>query len=399
VYRFEPNLRIPGPTHLPPQVREAGGRQMINHRGPEFAALMDRIDRGMRAFFGTQQPVMLLTAAGTGGLEAAIVNALSPADRVLAVPTGAFGDRFAKIATVYGADVTRLDTEWGRAADPAILRARLSKDNAFKAVLLTHNETSTGVTNPIPELAAVVHELAPHALILVDAISALGAVPFEMDAWGLDVVITGSQKAWMAAPGMTMLALSERGWAAAEEAKMPRVYFDLREAKKTAANGQTPWTPAVAVMYQVDAGLALMGVETPAGVFARHHACAEATRAGLRALGFELLADAAFASDTVTAAWIPEDLDWKAFNAGIKERFVVLAGGQGKLKGKIFRVGHLGAVSIDDILGAIGAMEEVAIEMGRPLEPGAAVAAAAAAARDAKTAKASATAIAAAVPA
>ena len=380
MYRFEPNLRIPGPTHLPPQVREAGGRQMINHRGPEFAALMDRIDKGMRVFFGTGQQVMLLTAAGTGGLEAAIVNALSPADRVIAVPVGAFGDRFAKIATVYGADVTRIDTEWGKAADPAKLRAKLEEDANFKAVLLTHNETSTGITNPIAELAAVVHELAPDALILVDAISGLGAVPFEMDAWGLDVVITGSQKAWMAAPGMTFLALSERAWAAAEVAKMPRFYFNLLDARRTAATGETPWTPAVAVMYQVDAGLALMLAETPAKVFERHAACAAATRAGLRALGFEPLADPAFASSTVTSYFIPEDLDWKSFNGEVKKRYVVLAGGQGKFKGKIFRVGHLGAVSLDDILGAISVMEDVSIEMGRPVTAGAAVAAAKAAA-------------------
>ncbi len=376
MHRFEPNLRIPGPTHLPPSVREAGGRQMINHRGPEFAALLDRIDRGMRVYFGTQQPVMLLTAAGTGGLEAAIVNQLSPGDRVLAVPTGAFGDRFAKIATAYGADVSRLEVEWGSAADPAALRARLADEPGVRAVLLTHNETSTGITNPVAELAAVARDMAPDALILVDAISALGAVPFEMDAWGLDVVVTGSQKAWMAAPGMTMLALSERAWAAAEVAGMPRVYFDLREARKSAASGQTPWTPAVAVMYQVDAGLALMAAETPAGVFARHHACAEATRAGLRELGFRLLADPAYASDTVTAAWIPADLDWKVYNAALKERFVVLAGGQGALKGKIFRVGHLGAVSLDDILGALAAMEAVLVEMGRPVEAGVALAAA-----------------------
>jgi aspartate aminotransferase-like enzyme len=197
-----------------------------------------------------------------------------------------------------------------------------------------------------------------------------------MDAWGLDVVVTGSQKAWMAAPGMSMIALSERAWTAVDAARMPRFYFDLREARKTAANGQTPWTPALAVMYQVDAGLALMEAETPDGVFARHAVCGAATRAGLEALGFPLLADRAFASNTVTAAWIQEDLDWKVFNAELKARSVILAGGQGKLKGKIFRVGHLGAVNVDDILGAIGAMEEVARSLGRPVEPGAAVAAA-----------------------
>lgn len=374
--RFEPNLRIPGPTALPPTVMAAGGRQMMNHRGPEFATLMQRIVAGMRPFFGTEAEIVLLTAAGTGALEAAVVNVLSPGDRVVAVPTGAFGDRFAKVAEVYGADVRRLEVEWGRAADPAALRAALLEEPTARAVLLTHNETSTGVTNPIPELAAVVHEVTPDALVLVDAISALGAVPFAMDAWGLDVVVTGSQKAWMAAPGMAFAAVGERAWAAAETARMPRFYFDFKRHRDSAAAWQTPWTPAVAVMYQVDEGLRLMAEETPAGVFARHAACAAAARAGLRALGFELLADPAFASQTVTAAWVPEGLDWKAFNAEVKRRGVVLAGGQGKLKGRIFRVGHLGSVEVEDVLGAIAVLEEASLRVGRPVEPGAALAAA-----------------------
>jgi aspartate aminotransferase-like enzyme len=355
---------------------EVGGRQMINHRGPEFAALMERIVRRMRPFFGTEAEIILLTAAGTGALEAAVVNVLSPGDRVLAVPTGAFGDRFAKAAEVYGADVRRLEVEWGRAADPAAVRAALLEEPNARAVLLTHNETSTGVTNPIAELAAAVREVAPAALILVDAISSLGAMPFEMDAWGLDVVATGSQKAWMAAPGMAFVAVSERAWAAMETARMPRFYLDLRRHRDSAATGQTPWTPAVAVMYQVDEGLRLMEEETAAGVFARHAACAAAARAGLTALGFDLLADPAHASPTVTAAWIPEGLDWKAYNGELKKRGLVLAGGQGKLKGKIFRIGHLGSVELEQVVGAIAVMEEAALRLGRSLVPGAAVAAA-----------------------
>jgi aspartate aminotransferase-like enzyme len=354
----------------------AGGRQMINHRGPEFAALMERIVRRMRPFFGTEAEILLLTAAGSGALEAAVVNVLSPGDRVLAVTVGAFGDRFAKVAEVYGADVRRLEVEWGRAATPAAVRAALLEEPAVRAVLLTHNETSTGVTNPIPELAAAVREVAPEALILVDAISALGAVPFDMDGWGLDLVVTGSQKAWMSAPGMAFAAVAARAWAAMESARMPRFYFDLQRARESAATGQTPWTPAVAVMYQVDEGLRLMEEETPAGVFARHAACAVATRAGLAALGFDLLAEPAFASQTVTAAWVPGDLDWKVFNAQLKERGLVLAGGQGKLKGRIFRIGHLGAVEVEDILGAIAVLEEASLRVGRVVEPGAAVAAA-----------------------
>ena len=373
--RFEPNLRIPGPTALPPTVREAGGRQMVNHRGDEFKALLKRVEAGMKPFFGTEHDVILLTCAGTGALEAAVVNVLSPGDPVLAVTMGAFGDRFAKVAEVYGAAVTRLEVEWGMAADPAAVREAAAAIPGLRAVLLTHNETSTGVTSDIAALAAAIRQVAPDALILVDGISALGAVPFRMDEWGLDLVVTGSQKAWMAAPGMAMAAVGPRAWKAGETAKMPRFYLDLKRHRDTQVAGETPWTPAVAVMYQVDEGIRLMNAEGD-GVFARHAACAAMTRAGLRAIGFELLAEDEVASKTVTAAWIPETLDWKSFNAGLKRRGLVLAGGQGKLKGRIFRLGHLGSVTTDDILAAIGVLEASAIEQGMNVAPGAAVAAA-----------------------
>jgi aspartate aminotransferase-like enzyme len=375
VTRFEQNLRIPGPTALPPSVREAGGRQMVNHRGDEFKALLHRVDEGMRPFFGTSSEVILLTCAGTGALEAAIVNTLSPGDPVLAVTMGAFGDRFASIAETYGASVTRLQVEWGRAADADAVREAAAAIPGLKAVLMTHNETSTGVTNDVATLAAAVRAVAPDALLLVDAISALGAVPFAMDAWGLDLVVTGSQKAWMAAPGMAMAALGPRAWAAAETARMPRFYLDLRRHRDAAVGGETPWTPAVAVLYQVDEGLRLMQAEGD-GVFARHEACVAMARSGLRALGFELLADDAVASRTVTAAWIPDGLDWKAFNGALKRRGLVLAGGQGKLKGKIFRLGHLGSVTTDDVLAALGTLEAALVELGRDVAPGVAVTAA-----------------------
>ena len=378
--RFEPNLRIPGPTALPPSVREAGGRQMINHRGPEFAAMLARILDGMKPFFGTTSDVAMLTCAGSGGLEAAIVNTLSPGDRVLAVSIGSFGDRFAKIAAIYGADVTKIEVEWGQAADPGVVAEALRAAPGYRAVLLTHNETSTGVMNPIAELAAAIRDASPESLILVDSVSGLGAVPFEMDAWGVDLVVTGSQKAWMSAPGLAMIAASERGWAATETATMPRFYLDLRSHRESAAAGQTPFTPAIAVVYQVDEGLRLMAAEGRDGIFARHEACAAASRAGLRALGFELLADDRVASKTVTAAKMPDGHEWKPFNAAIKSHGVVLAGGQGKLTGKIFRLGHLGSVTVDEILGAFAVLERVSIEQGRRIEPGLAVAAAQAAA-------------------
>jgi aspartate aminotransferase-like enzyme len=247
-------------------------------------------------------------------------------------------------------------------------------------VLLTHNETSTGVMNPIRELAAAVRDASPDSLILVDSVSGLGAVPFEMDEWGVDLVVTGSQKAWMAAPGLAMIAASDRGWAATETATMPRFYLDLGSHRESARAGQTPFTPAIGVVFQVDEGLRLMHVEGKEQVFARHAACAAASRAGLAALGFELLADPAFASQTVTAAWLAEGQDWKQFNTRIKGHGVILAGGQGKLANRILRLGHLGSVTVEDILDVIAVLERVALEEGRALEPGHAVGAAQAAA-------------------
>ena len=373
--RFEPNLRVPGPTGLPPSVRVAGGKQMINHRGPEFAAILARIQDGMKPYFGSNGDITILSNAGTGGLEASIVNTLSPGDRVLGVSIGSFGDRFASIAEAYGANVTRMMVEPGSAADPTDLRERL-RGGDYAAVLLTHNETSTGVMNPIAELIGVVRETAPDALVLIDGVSSLGAVPFEMDTWGADVVVTASQKAFMSAPGLAMVAASERAWAAMETSKMPRFYLDLRRHRASAATGETPWTPAIAVLYQVEEGVRLMAEETPTGVFARHTMCAAATQAGLEGLGFRLFADEAVRSTTVTAAWIPEDLDWKPFNADLRRAGLVLAGGQAKLTGKIFRVGHLGSVTIEEIIAAMATLEAALIGAGRDIEPGAGVAAA-----------------------
>lgn len=374
--RFEPNLRIPGPVGLPPSVRAAGGRQMINHRGPEFAGILQRVLERSRPFFGTESDIVVLSCSGSGGMEAVVVNMVSPGDRVLVVNIGSFGDRFAEVATAFGANVTKLDFEWGTAADPEALRAHLAANPGYSAVLVTHNETSTGVLNPLPELCAAIKATQPEALILVDGISSIGAVPFLLDAWGVDVAVTASQKAWMSAPGLAMVAASSRAWDAMEATTGPRFYFDLRAHRKAHATGETPWTPAVAAFFQVEEGLRLLEAETPAGVFARHEACAAATRAAMRELGFPLLAADAHASRTVTAVLIPLDLDWKAFNAAVTRRGVVLAGGQGKLTGKIFRVGHLGSATVEEMLGVAAAFEEALAELGRPVTPGAAVAAA-----------------------
>jgi aspartate aminotransferase-like enzyme len=376
VNRFETNLRIPGPTSLPSAVREAGARQMINHRGPEFAAMLERITTGLKSFFGTANDIQLLSCAGTGGLEAAIVNTLSPGDKVLGVSIGAFGDRFAKIAAAYGADVSKLQVPWGTAASAEAVVDALRAGGPWKAVLLTHNETSTGVMNPIGELAAAIHDAAPDALILVDGVSGVGAVPFEQDAWGLDVVVSGSQKSWMSAPGIAFTSLSDRAWEANKTARMPRFYLDIGKHRESAAAGQTPWTPAVAVVFQLDVALGLMADEGREQIFARHAACAAATRAGLEAMGFELYAEPAHASQTVTCAVLPDDLPWKTFNGELKRRKLVIAGGQGDLTGKVFRIGHLGTVTLDEILGCLAVIEESLLVLGRPIVAGAGIAAA-----------------------
>ena len=246
---------------------------------------------------------------------------LSPGDRVLSVSIGVFGDRLASIATTYGADVVKPAIEWGRAADPGLvrdeLRAMAAAGGPPKAVLLTFNETSTGVTNPLAELAAVVREEAPDALLIVDAISGLGAMPFDMEDWGLDVVVTGSQKSWMIPPGLAMVAVSDRAWAAAEHGHDAALLLRPRRGTATSlAKGQTPWTPAVGLCFQLDVALELIEAEGYERIFARHAACGAAARAGLSALGFDLFADPAHASNTVTSARLPADVDWSRVLGG-----------------------------------------------------------------------------------
>ena len=374
------NLRIPGPTPLPDAVREAGARQMVNHRGPEFRELITRVTKRLQNAFRTHNDILILTASGTGGLEAAVVNHLSPGDDVLAVSIGSFGERFAQIAQVYGARVVKHDVEWGRAADPdevaRALRSMAAEGRPAQAILLTHNETSTGVQNPLRELAEAARDASPDTLLLIDAISGLGAVPFDTDGWGLDVVATGSQKSWMSPPGLAMVSVSERAWQRAAQATMPRFYFDLARARKSLATGETPWTPAVGVLFGLDVALEQIEREGYESVFVRHAACAAAARVGLSSLGFELFADPAHASLTVTAARLPAGMDWPELNRRLRARDLVLAGGQDHLAGKIMRIGHLGDVGTDDVVAAIQTIGQVASTMGMDCDAEAATSAA-----------------------
>ncbi|MEX0630111.1 MAG: alanine--glyoxylate aminotransferase family protein [Chloroflexota bacterium] len=369
---MEQNLRVPGPTPLPRAVRHAQAGPMINHRGPEFAELLRETTSGVGRLIGTRGEVFLLTGSGTGALEAAVVNTLSPGDRVLGVSIGAFGDRFARIAEIFGAEVERLDFEWGAAADPDRLAAHLAGAERYRAVLLTHNETSTGVTNPLRELVATVRAAPGESLVLVDGISGLGALPFEMDEWGVDLVVGASQKAFMASPGIAIAAVGARARAAEAEARMPRFYWDLGEARRWAEQGQTPWTPAVSVLYGLRVGVANLEAEGREQTWARHAAVAAGAAAGLEALGFTLVAAPEHRSATVTAAWLPDGLDWGEFGAALRSLGLVLAGGQGKWTGQILRIGHMGDVAWGEIDAALAVMAEALQAVGRPADPAAA---------------------------
>lgn len=353
------NLRIPGPTPCPEEVLQASARQMVNHRGPEFAQVLRRVTDGLNWVFGSSSDVLSLTTSGTGGLEAAVVNTLSPGDRVLAVSIGSFGDRLRNIATTYGAEVTSYAVEWGETAEPAEVGRLLDADASLKAVLVTHNETSTGTTNPLEAIAAEARKR--DRLIIVDAVSSMSSIPCPVERWGLDVVVSGSQKGWMSPPGLAFLYMSDRAWAANAEARMPRFYFDAAKTRDSLAKLQTPWTPAESVYFAMDKAFELMRAEGLEGIFTRHEAIASYTRERVKRLGLKLVpVDEATASNTVTAVWWPDGVDGKAIGRRAREEFgVVLGGGQGKLEGKIFRVGHLGWVSQDEVASALDVVARV----------------------------------------
>jgi aspartate aminotransferase-like enzyme len=374
---FAQQLRVPGPTPLPERVVRAASRPMINHRGPEFAALLRDIEEGLRWALRTDNDVLIYPCSGTGGLEAAVVNLLSPGEQALFCTIGSFGERWADIATAYGTDVLRLTVPPGEPIDPEDVERILAEHPDVTTVFVTHNETSTGVFNDIPAIAAVVKGRGK--LLAVDSVSGAGCIPLETDGWHIDVLITGSQKGWMAPPGVAMVAVSETALARAEKTTTPRWYLDFARERKFQQKSQTYSTPAVSVLYAMQEGLAIMREEGLEGVWARHARVGEMIRAGVDALGLKFLAAEGHRSDTVTAIHNPVDGpdSLKELLTALRTRHgLVLAGGQGDLSGKIFRIGHLGMIDEGDVYSILATLEQGLHETGMRSRVGLAVPAA-----------------------
>ena len=364
------NLRTPGPTPLPPAVREALAHEMIAHRGSEFAAILRDCVAGLQWAFQTQHDVVILTTSGTGGLESLVANTLSPGQRLLLASMGYFGERMSKIARAYGVDVQQINIEPGNAVDPQMLQERLRAEPDIDTVFVTHNETSTGVLNPLPEIARAVREVRPEALLLVDGISSVGSVPVKPEAWGCDVVVAGSQKGWMIPPGLSFVSISPRAWERQSQATLPNFYFNWAMARRSAEEGSTPWTPALSLFFALQVALRLMREEGLDNLFERHRRLAQFTRDGLADLDLKLFADPRYASPTVTTAYVPDGVNAKQLLKGLEERHaVVLAGGQGSLSGKIIRIGHMGWVHQDDLAAVLRALQ---VELNSARAPSAA---------------------------
>jgi aspartate aminotransferase-like enzyme len=375
---FTPQFRIPGPTPLPERVRRALARPMINHRGAEFATMMGEIVAGCRRILKTRHDVLILTASGTGGLESAAANLMSPGEEVLVVNTGNFGERFAKVLAVFGAQVHQIEMPWGQAADPDDIAVALARHPKVRVVVATHNETSTGVVNDIAALAKVVK--AQGRLMVVDAVSSAASLPLNADGWGLDVVITGSQKGFMSPPGVAMVAVSPAAWQYSRQARAPRFYFDWENERKAQAEGATFTTPTVSVLFGLHEAIKLLEEEGLEAVFARHHRIGDAVRAGVESCGLRLLADPAHRSDTVTAVLSPPGLEGEGTSqllAELQERYqLVVAGGQGKMAGRMLRIGHMGMISDEDAVQMVDALEQALHGRGLVRRVGAAVPAA-----------------------
>ena len=365
-------LFTPGPTPVPPQVLAALAEPIVHHRSPDFRPIYERCLARLREVCRTQQDVLLFTASGTGAFESAVANLVSPGESHLVVSAGNFGERWVSLTTAYGADVDHLRYAWGETPEPDDVRARL-RERESKAVWVVQSETSTGVVADVQALAAAAKESG--ALVVVDAVSSLGAVPCETDAWGLDAVVSGSQKALMTPPGLGLCAVSEAAYGATGSSA--RFYFDWERTRKAQAKLDAAFTPPVSLVAALDVALGLLLEEGLDAAFERHIRLGRAARAGAKAMGLELFSPDEDRSAVVTAVRSPEGIDAGDIVKALRDRFgMTIAGGQGELQGKIFSLGHIGWFDVFDIMTMLGAVELVLSELGADIDRGAAVTAA-----------------------
>ncbi|MBU1870000.1 MAG: alanine--glyoxylate aminotransferase family protein [Candidatus Omnitrophica bacterium] len=361
-------LLTPGPTPLPPKVSEAMSRPIIHHRTPQFQAILKEATEGLKYVFQTKNDVFILASSGTGAMEASVINLLSPGDTALSVQGGKFGERWAELCKPYGINAEIIDVEWGKAVSPLEIEKRLKANPKIKVVFTTLCETSTGVVNDIKAIGEVVNKT--EAVLVVDAISGLGAIDLKTDEWFCDVVVSGSQKGLMLPPGLGFISVSPKAFKLIEAPKSPRYYFDLRKAKKAIDKTDTPFTPAITLIIALNEALAMIKEDGLEKVFARHKKMADATRVAVQALGLGLFAPTA-ASDVVTAAKVPQGLDGEKLVKTMRDTYgVTIAGGQGEMKGKLIRIAHMGFIEEFDIIAGISCLEKVLAQMGHKFEMG-----------------------------
>ncbi len=368
-------LLTPGPTPLPPQVSEAMARPIIHHRTPQFQVVLKEATEGLRYVFQTQNDVFILASSGTGAMEAAVVNLLSPGDTALTIQGGKFGERWTEICRAYAVNTEIIDVEWGKAVEPGQIKSKIQNPKSkIKAVFATLCETSTGAATDIEAIGKIIKDT--NAVLVVDAISGLGAIDLKTDAWFADAVVSGSQKGLMLPPGLGFISVSPKAWKLIEAAKSPRYYFDLKQAKKALDKTDTPFTPAISLIIALNEALKMLKQDGLENVFLRHNKMAQGTRAAVKALGLELFAPAA-ASDVVTAVKVPQGIDGEKLVKTMRDTYgVTIAGGQSELKGKVFRIAHMGFIEESDIIVGISCLEKVLAQMGYKFQLGTGVRAA-----------------------
>lgn len=365
-------LLTPGPTPVPPEVLEAMARPIIHHRTPQFQTILKEVEEDLKYVFQTKNDVLIFCSSGTGAMEGSVSNLLSPGDKAIVVRGGKFGERWGELCDGYGIEFIPIDVESGKAVDPQEIKKILEKDDGrIKAVYTTLCETSTGVAIDIQEIAKVTKD--SQAVLVVDAISALGAVPIKTDEWGIDVLVSGSQKGLMIPPGLAFVSLSQKAWDLVSKSTLPKYYFDFKAHKKSIKENDTPYTPAVNLIIGLNEALKIIKKDGLENVINRHRKHAEAVRGTMKALGLELFAPLAY-SDAVTAVKVPQGIEGEKLVKTMRDKYGVgIAGGQSELKGKIFRIATMGYITATDLKACIDTLETVLSEMGYKFERGAGV--------------------------